>query len=279
MRVETLSMQGSWPLNEDALLINAKNRIYGVADGATSLVPYVNDRRETGGYLAASLIREYVENLQGEGELRHHLKTANGLLREAMVRAAVDVRRKEALWSAAVALVRIDDTGIEYAQTGDCMIFAVYRGNRIRPLTFPQTEHVEAEAFAKWEAGIARGIATYAELRDSVHEIFVRNRQRANAPDGYGVLNGMENAGDFVESGRISRSNLQALVLLTDGLFMPRKRGCPDPDWAETVGPILEKGLEAYAADLLRLENGDPECLQYVRFKKSDDKTGIVIRF
>jgi len=58
---------------------------------------------------------------------------------------------------------------------------------------------------------------------------------------------------------------------------MPRPYGGVEPNWEQTVLPIVHKGLQRYTDDLLTLENSDPECTSYVRFKKSDDKTGIVL--
>lgn len=40
MRVQSLSIQGSGVWNEDAVIQNDVQRIYGVIDGATSLVPF-----------------------------------------------------------------------------------------------------------------------------------------------------------------------------------------------------------------------------------------------
>ena len=49
--------------------------------------------------------------------------------------------------------------------------------------------------------------------------------------------------------------------------------------WEYITNLILEKSMEQYALELIKLEDSDPECLKYPRFKKSDDKTGIVISF
>jgi hypothetical protein len=110
-------------------------------------------------------------------------------------------------------------------------------------------------------------------------DILVLNRYLANAAGGYGVLNGELACGDFLEYGRLNKNQVRALVLLTDGLFMPRLYGETEPKWEETVLPIVHKGLQRYADELIALESADPECLRYVRFKKSDDKTGVVLYF
>ena len=42
---------------------------------------------------------------------------------------------------------------------------------------------------------------------------------------------------------------------------------------------LVRKGLKGYIDDLVALEETDPECIQYPRFKKSDDKTAMMLSF
>ncbi|XOS93608.1 hypothetical protein ACLMAB_09195 [Brevibacillus laterosporus] len=43
------------------------------------------------------------------------------------------------------------------------------------------------------------------------------------------------------------------------------------------VHKIMDMGLENYAQALTKVEESDPECVKYPRFKISDDKTGIIL--
>lgn len=279
MKMECISVAGSGKMNEDAYVTNQAKHLFAVMDGVSSLVPYENAAGQTGGAIAAQLVKRHLEEADGEQSLADLLAAANETLCECMRGEQIDLAKKEALWGAACALVRVHDSHIEYAQTGDCMIFAVYADDTVRPLTHPQVSHLEQAAFAQWESGIREGMRERTELLEHCHDILVSNRYLANEAGGYGVINGEASCRDFVESGRINRIHLRALVLLTDGLFMPRPYRGPEPKWENTVLPIVHKGLQRYADELLMLENGDPECLGYVRFKKSDDKTGIVLHF
>jgi len=280
MKIECISIAGSGSMNEDAYVINQEQQVFAVIDGVSSLKGYTRQEASglTTGARAAELVKRKLEALGGDTPLPACLTAANQSLREEMLLEEVDLEKKEALWGAAAAVVRVHGEYIEFAQTGDCMIFAVYSHDRVRPLTHPQVQHLEDRAFVKWEEGISRGLATREELMDTCREIIVANRYLANSPGGYGVLNGDPACQRYLEYGRINRTDVKALVLLTDGLFMLRPRHHAEPGWEETVLPIVHKGLQRYTDELLALENSDPECIRYPRFKKSDDKTGVFVQ-
>ncbi|MBW5470765.1 hypothetical protein GPJ61_23400 [Brevibacillus formosus] len=277
MKLECISMKGSGKSNEDAYVIQQVKHVYAVIDGITSLIPYESAAGQTGGAIAAELVKKQLEAMPEDVALHDFLGTINEALQEEMRQSGIDLEKKEALWGAACAVVHVGDAHIEYAQLGDCMIFAVYDDDMVRPLTHTQVSHLEQAALAKWEEGINEGLCTRTELHERCMDILIHNRYQANGPGGYGVLNGDAACRDFIEYGRMNRVGVKALVLVTDGLFMPRALGGAQPRWEETVLPIVHKGLQRYTDELIALENNDPECIRYIRFKKSDDKTGMIL--
>lgn len=219
MNVEALSIPGYSGNNEDRFLINTAQQIFAVIDGVSSLVPFVTRTGQSGGAMAARIVHDHLAAVGKDADLPSVLLAANERLRDYMISEEIDLSQKEALWGAAAAVVKLDGTHLHYAQTGDCMIFAVYADDSIRVLTHLQVNHLEAAAMEKWEEGIRQGLSTRAELIESVRDILVHNRYQANTPGGYGVLNGEPLSGDFLEYGRINRIGLKAVLLLTDGLF------------------------------------------------------------
>ncbi|TYP72075.1 protein phosphatase 2C domain-containing protein [Paenibacillus methanolicus] len=281
MRVtsEKFTEKGVGLRNEDAIISHPGARIFGVLDGVSSLVPYLNAEQETGGYIAANLVRNYFESVDRPGSLKDRLMEANDRLREQMVLAHIDMEKKEELWGTALAIVHIQDDGMEFIQTGDCMILAVYADGEVRPLTWRQVAHLEAPAFTQWEEGIAKGLKTQKRLHETVIDTIIQNRYRSNTDGGYGVLNGEMDAARYFEYGKINLTGLQHLILLTDGMFWPTAI-VPEhvSYWTFVAHRILNKGLQPYARELIELEEADPECIRHIRFKKSDDKTAVVIR-
>ncbi|WP_156390289.1 protein phosphatase 2C domain-containing protein [Paenibacillus sp. Root444D2] len=277
---EEITKKGVGVLNEDAIIMHPKANLYGALDGVSSLVPYLNSKKETGGFIAANLVKNYFESVTDPGSLKDHMIEVNDLLREQMVLANIDLEKKEELWGAALAIVRIQDDGVEFIQTGDCMILAVYANEEVRPLTWRQVSHLEAPAFAKWQEGITKGLKSQKELHETVIDTIRKNRYRANTDGGYGVLNGEKDAVRFFEYGKINLTYLKHIILLTDGMFLPTNI-VPEQSsyWSFVAQRILNKGIKLYTQELLELEDSDPECIQHIRFKKSDDKTAMVINF
>lgn len=278
--VEQFTHRGIHFLNEDALVVNERAAVYGVLDGVSSIVPYLSDKKETGGYIAAQAVKNYFESLDRVEQLTEHAAAANQKLRELMVQANINLEEKDGLWGTALALVRIQEDRVEFIQTGDCMILAVYQDGEVRPLTWRQVAHLESPAIEKWEEGVNKGLSNQKDLHGTVMDIIRENRFQSNTNGGYGVLNGEARAAHFLEYGKINRSRLKHVILLSDGLFWPSKDVPSDRSyWDYTAQRILEMGVEQYAHELLEIEEADPECLTYARFKKSDDKTGMVLHF
>lgn len=280
INLKEVTVKGVGLLNEDATISNPTAALYGVLDGVSSLVPYLNRKKETGGYIAAKIVKSYLESLTDSKDLKDHIVMVNSLLREQMVQANIDLDKKEELWGTALALVKIQDDGVEYIQTGDCMILAVYDNGDVRSLTWRQVSHLEEPVFVKWQKGINKGLKTQKELHETVIDSIRKNRYQSNIDGGYGVLNGEREAARFLEYGKINITYLKHLILLTDGMFLPTNI-VPEQSsyWSFIAHSILNKGLKKYTQDLIELEEMDPECIHHIRFKKSDDKTGIIINF
>lgn len=109
LNYEEITRKGVGVLNEDAIISHPKANLYGALDGVSSLVPFVNSKRETGGFIAANLVKNYFESLTEPGSLKDHMAEVNDLLREQMVLANIDLEKKEELWGAALAIVRVQD--------------------------------------------------------------------------------------------------------------------------------------------------------------------------
>ncbi|QHT63040.1 protein phosphatase 2C domain-containing protein [Paenibacillus lycopersici] len=279
MKVTVRSVQGVGTWNEDAAVCDGRRQVYGVIDGATSLVPYRGPGGETGGYLAAQEVAAVCSGDEWAGRpLQELLLRANARLRASMEAAGVSPHEPEALWSACAALVRIGPAWIEFAQLGDCMLAVYYADGTIRIATHDQLAHVDDRTKAAWAAAVAGGLSDTAELRARVRHQIVAGRALANRPGGYGVLNGDPACADYLEYGRISSSNVVALLLFSDGLYIPKPPGESDKDSAvEIASQVRGLGLDRYLEWLTELENTDPACTRYPRMKKSDDKTAVWI--
>lgn len=282
MKVNKLSVKGSASWNEDALVANEDLQIYGVIDGATSLVPFNGKNGETGGYLASLLIAEAF-NAMGNEDMNRPLSIslieANRRLRAEMKSYGIDPLIKEELWGAAAVVIRICEHGIEYAQAGDCMLAAVYTDGTVRVVTRDQVAHLDRESHRLWAEGIAKGLRSKEDLWSYVRPQIVSGRRLTNTAEGYAVVNGDPALADYLEHGVINRINLKALLLMSDGLYIPKPAGKPLFDAVEVTEKVMEMGLTSFVDWVIRLEESDRDCIRYPRAKTSDDKTAIWIEF
>lgn len=284
MKKTTISIQGNSVWNEDSLIVNDTIHLYGVIDGATSLEPYRGFGGETGGYLAAQLIAKTImhmsqDNVGQKLTLPTMLLQANQQLRSEMLAAGVDVNRKEQLWSACALLVRVYDTYVEFAHAGDCMLIAMYEDGTIRLITRDQLEVVDRPTRQLWAEGVASGLTSRDELWQLVMPQIHAGRRLMNTLNGYSVLNGEPELADHMECGRISRAQLTSLLLFSDGLIDPQREHSYEEDLRQIILKVKSMGLNNYIQWLIQVEESDPECLQFPRVKRSDDKTAIYLEF
>jgi serine/threonine protein phosphatase PrpC len=283
IKVTSFSVKGSSPWNEDASVCKENARLYGVIDGATSLVPFVGAEGETGGVLAARVIKEYLNQVEVHSDSRAQdllelLVEANDQLRLEMEQNGIILDRKEELWSACMVLVHITDHWIDYAQAGDCMLIVYYQDGTIRVVTHDQLEHIDQLTLDRWADGVAIGLVQRDDLWAHTMPQIIHGRQLANAPGGYAVLNGDPTFSNYAEYGRISRVGVKAFLLVSDGMYAPKTTDTPRTDGAvELALRIKDMGLKQYVDWLIDLEESDPECVQFPRVKKSDDKTALYI--
>lgn len=274
---ETCCIKGSRELNEDALVVNNDNKVYGVIDGATSVTPYKNSQGETGGSIAANLLASYLHDVDHNSSLENCVLAANKALNKLMLESGVDTNKKTDLWSAAFVVVRISETKLEYVQTADCMLLVKYKDGVIRSLTHDQVSRFDAITLKKLLEGKQIGIHDQNELFQYVLQTIRENRNMANTLDGYSVLNGDQNLVDFIEKGIINLAGVERIYMISDGLLYPSTDIYEKNDWKDLVSKIDIMGLLNYAKEIIGIEESDSLCNKYPRLKKSDDKTGIVI--
>jgi hypothetical protein len=263
--IDTLYEKGTGRLNEDAQLV--ARDLYGVFDGATSLGGATYDGL-TGGYLASSLAAEVFST--NDGSLNELALKANEAIAKRMAACNVDLSRKEELWSTSAAVIRFSGNSMEWCQAGDCRIQLILSDGTSRQLVEPP-DH-DAETLRLWQQMAPQSDEPiHVVLADKILEV----RRRMNVD--YGVLNGEAAAGDFVRSGIESLSEVAAVLLYTDGLYVP------DSTTGELHAPdhlcrlFVHGGLRAVRNYIRILQEKDPHCLLYPRFKPSDDISAIAV--
>lgn len=267
-RISSLLEKGSGRINEDLVL--AGERTFGVFDGATSLVPAVFAGGHTGGYLAAQACRDAFA--AEETDLLLSARRANETIRIQSLAAGVDYRRKEELWSASAAVVRLGQNHFSWCGIGDCRIVVVYGDGRHLVLT--KGPNHDAATLLSWRQKAGRCSAGIMEV---MAEEILQVRRRMNRD--YGVFNGEAEALSFLGHGSSPLAGVRDIIIFSDGLDLPRNNPRADPDMGTFLDLYEGGGLSGVRRAVRTKQLEDLFCTRYPRFKIHDDIGAVALRF
>ena len=261
IKVEHILEQGSGAWNEDCLIMD--NNIFGVFDGATSLIDVCFEGGKSGGCMASSIA--------GQVFLRNHHPLvrlgaeANDLIRTRMEHCRIDLSQRCGLWSTSAAVVRLKDDEIEWFQTGDSQVVFIDRDGG----------HKVAAKREDHDFPTLSMIREKGRFHPEVQRMVETVRQGMNRS--YGVLNGEPEAEDFFRTGVEPCGNIKTVLLFTDGLDVPSPAPKKYKDFSCLVDMACKRGLGGLRDHVRRQEAADPDMKRYPRFKKHDDIAAIAI--
>lgn len=267
MDTEHILEKGSGRINEDALVM--EENLFGVFDGATSLDRALFDGCKTGGMIAsATACSVFAKN---GFPLARLARMANQEIGETMRCHGVDGAARESLWSTSAAAVRVEDQALEWVQAGDASIVLIYK-DRSHKVLVEQEDH-DYETLSIWKQMASDSPVTIGE---ALAEQIKMTRQGMNRS--YGVLNGECQAEGFIHSGVEPLDRVTDILVFTDGLQLPSPTPQPRKGFDDLVRHYLRLGLHGLRDRIRQVEEKDPQCRQYPRFKCHDDIAAISIR-
>lgn len=264
MQVDTLSEKGTGKINEDFHFIDGD--LFGVFDGATSLSTRVYDKGYTGGFLAANIAGETFR--KNNNSLYNLAINANNAIGQAMLTRGVCLRDKRHLWSTSAAVVRLKKDAFEWLQIGDCLVLVIYEEGTHQVLT-DDFDH-DLATLRLWQARMDN---TSESIFSALKEQILHVRSRMNVD--YGVLNGEKEAVSFFKSGSMKLDGIRHIVLLTDGLFIPKHNPEERTDFTLFSKLFQMGGLASVRNYVRNIEKTDVACRRYPRFKPHDDIAAI----
>ncbi len=268
IQVLTVYEKGTGEINED---FHCRNQnLLGVFDGATSLTPNRFKNNLTGGYLAARLAGQAF--CGNDDTLLNLAEKANRVIREAMLENGVDLEDRGGLWCTSAAVVRLLDDSFEWVQIGDCLVLVIYENGAFELIT-DNFEH-DLETLRMWkDCEPDSGQTIFSVLEDQLL------KTRANQNVTYGVFNGESRALSFLNFGAKSLRRVKHILLFTDGLFIPKREPEQREDFTLFAELFLQGGLHPIRDTVRQMEQSDPDCREYPRFKTHDDIAAISITF
>lgn len=274
LRVEQITEQGEGKMNEDTMLTGARR--FGVFDGSTGLDGYVDAAGRTGGYLASHLAEEVFR--EESRPLAEAVEEANKKIASAMEKEGTDTSRKENRWASGFAVVDVDLEAKEFhwTQIMDALILVIYKDGSHKMLVRGDYNH-DRNLLTRWKELVDAGATDAGEIRRRLWDETIALRRTQSI--GYGALNGEPEALRFVQTGRESLENVAHILVFTDGLMIPKENPRAEDDFNTMTRVFLERGFEGLKRYVRELEESDPQCVRYIRYKRHDDVAAVAISF
>lgn len=292
--IDFIYKNGSRNHNEDAYVINRENHIFAAIDGATGLGGLSGD-------IASNIIKQSLEKVS-ERSLRKKVEEGNTKLRlkteELKNLPLTSISKLERSTCSLAAIQLKGNQYLEYVSYGDCMIILQYKDQSIRIVTHDHVDVLDTQAIKivhrmLLEEETGKGIdlnqlpeekilSLLQEKKDKIKILLHENRSKLNTSEGYGIIDGSEEALNFMEYGVIPLINIKQILLLTDGLKMhthQQDNKTHKNSWEQSATIAFNHGINELYKQIIQIEKNDPACIEYPRLKKHDDKTGILLTF
>lgn len=280
LEIEYSRSEPGGDFNEDA--IGSCGNAVWILDGATSVGdPCIDAPSDAQWY-----VRTFSKSLESGLLLNATLPTRDLLKQSITATAELFAKQnlranpeRHELPSAAFAMARILENKFELSALGDCNAIFRSQTGRIRQFADPALAQLEAELLdelvsQKRSGPGSDGVCARAQMAPQLRA----TRSKMNCPDGYWILSFDHDAVDHIACAAIDLEHAlnRRVLLVSDGFARL---------W-ETFGAVqLDDFLVATTSLLLddafarlrELENADPECRQYPRFKRHDDATCVSV--
>ncbi|WP_077601729.1 protein phosphatase 2C domain-containing protein [Oceanobacillus sojae] len=272
--------QGSNPTNEDAYVVNQEKELFAVIDGATGLggLP---------GKIAAEAIQNGFDTGDFEDSLIEQISKGNTKLAKKTKQElgqGIEAIAKEKRSACGIAAIQIHENYMEYAQSGDCMIFVAYQDGGIQSLSYDHVMRLDKKAIFELYNAIDKRInpeisgeafqEIYQEEKERIIPILKANREKLNTRGGYSIIDGTAEAMEYLTYGRIPLHQVEKILLLTDGMQL---HGMEGDVWKESANFAFKHGIDSLLDYVVQQEEADIFLKKYPRLKHADDKTGILV--
>jgi hypothetical protein len=179
--------------------------------------------------------------------------------------------------AASLALARICGDALELTMLGDCKLLLQRREGVVEALEHSPVAPFDAKVVDALRALQAAGETDPARIAPRLRDLILANHRLKNRSGGYGVLAQDPACIGFAEVGRRPAGEMAHLLLASDGFY--RLVDIYRLFSAEgLLQAALADGLAPLYATLRRVEDADPQCLQFPRLKARDDATALLIK-
>ena len=270
MKIDFVTDKGIGKMNEDAYII--ANNFFAVFDGNTNLQGFQDKKGQTGGYLAAQIVKN-IFNENKEKDFDAITDLVNQSLNRLMAKEKINVNKKGDRIGATAAVIRIKNNTAEYLQIGDCSIVFVAKNGEFKIIT--NENNWDKPTLLLWKKISKTKTIEHFSKNKEILSLMIKIRDLANVS--YSVLNGEEDVKRLVVKGGISLRGIKHIFLFTDGFSLPRENPGEGENIEKLIKMSLSKNIELVTNHIRNLEKSDPYGMKYPRIKSHDDLTVVKI--
>lgn len=237
-----------------------------VLDGASSFA--TTQPEHDGGWYAERLKNALVHELTANPE-----SATVDLVARAIHEAAAAHDDPKTCPTSTIAMARWDDEAVEAWVLGDSTAVLIGEDWE-RAITDSRLADIAPELRTEYRSRLAGGHGFDSEHRALLQQLQSRQAEARNQSGGYWISGAKPEAAHHGMSDRLPVSEVDAIVLATDGAASALKCRMVD-SWAAFARSDLRSLLDA----LHETEESDQQATNWPRSKLHDDKTAQVVRF
>lgn len=273
--------------NEDSLSVVqwGDSIVAAVFDGASSQKPIPEIEPVSGAAFASRSLKEIMEALPATQDMAAALKDLNRLLGERFQTfSSIDMTDVHTLPSSTATIVRISPNNdqLEVANVSDSFAIALLKDGRTIRLTdnkhrpFSEGPLTLLGQLAKKNNTTPREARNDPRIKEAIMEAMRNSRNRPDGT-GAGIVNGDPDMDRYVYSFSLPLSEVDALLIGSDGLVPPNRDEAAEIDQKWLMQTAQREGVGGLITHTREIEDSDPDR-HFLRYKHSDDATGILMR-
>ncbi len=270
---ETYSIKGNGIVNEDKIG-SYKNYVW-LMDGVTCLTDSLTGESSDSKWFVDKFSEILVQNLDDSKELSEILREAIGRTYEAY-KAATNYQaiEKNQYPSGSIIILRQKGNCLEYYLLGDSTLI-IKQGQVVLSLKQDTLGEFEKNILRKINQTFKSQNISFEEAKKVHSSEILSKRMHRNEEGGYYILSFEQNAIDHGLQGKLEIDKPLHFLMMTDGFSRYKDLFNIVADNSEFIENVRGQGLSKIGKEIYNIEEDDPNCMRYLRFKMRDDTTCI----
>lgn len=274
--------------NEDAFSLLTLNQtlLAAVFDGSSSLKPIKSLKDQTGARFASHYLKNTLEKENENISIKKIIRSLNKkLLSRTLEFEGASLKDANTLPASTVTLVQVapDQNAINISHVGDSFCIVLFADQHTEFITVDRNKKYDDEILQQMrKIAIEKHISPRDARKDEIIEqaLIDMFQDSFNKPNGtgQGIIDGDPNVEQYIQDISIPLNSVSALFLGTDGIIPPGWNEQEPLDQKKIFETIQKRGLDKFIKIKLDTEDADPDFTHNVRYKHSDDATGIYIK-